>query len=89
MAMTWVSLGGRRSIIFSAGLARARRFGWPLLLGLTVAARSTPPDGPAGAVTYQVLELDGKDACVELPPNLFTNEVVTLEGWVKWRSFGD
>ena len=37
----------------------------------------------------RVLELDGKDSYVELPANLFTNEVVTVEGWVKWRKFGD
>jgi len=39
--------------------------------------------------TNRVLELDGKDSYVELPANLFTNEVVTVEGWVKWRKFGD
>src|SRR5262245_61105910 len=36
----------------------------------------------------RVLELDGRDACVELPANLFTNEVVTIEGWVKCREVG-
>lgn len=36
----------------------------------------------------RVLDLDGKDSYVELPANLFTNEVVTVEGWVKWRAFG-
>ncbi|MCW5552652.1 MAG: hypothetical protein KIS67_10910, partial [Verrucomicrobiae bacterium] len=34
-----------------------------------------------------VLDLDGTDSYVELPPSLFTNEVVTVEGWVKWREF--
>ena len=38
--------------------------------------------------TTKVLDLDGKDAYVELPANLFTNDVVTVEGWVKWRTFG-
>ena len=38
--------------------------------------------------TFHVLDLDGKDGCVELPANLFTNNVVTVEGWVKWRAFG-
>ena len=38
---------------------------------------------------WPVLDLDGKESCIELPPNLFSNNVVTVEGWVKWRSFGD
>ena len=42
----------------------------------------------AQLLSYNVLDLDGKDSCVELPPNLFTNDVITVEGWVKWRSFG-
>ena len=35
-----------------------------------------------------VLDLDGANSWVELPLNLFTNQVVTVEGWVKWRAFG-
>ena len=35
-----------------------------------------------GVERYEVL--DGQDSCVELPAKLFTNEVVTVEGWVKW-----
>jgi signal transduction histidine kinase/CheY-like chemotaxis protein/ligand-binding sensor domain-containing protein/protocatechuate 3,4-dioxygenase beta subunit len=38
--------------------------------------------------TNHVLDLDGTNSWVELPPNLFTNQVVTVEGWVKWRAFG-
>jgi signal transduction histidine kinase/CheY-like chemotaxis protein/ligand-binding sensor domain-containing protein len=38
--------------------------------------------------TEQVLDLDGTNSYVELPPNLFTNAVITVEGWVKWREFG-
>jgi PAS domain S-box-containing protein len=34
-----------------------------------------------------VLDLDGRESYVELPPKLFTNAVVTVEGWVKWRDF--
>ncbi len=34
-----------------------------------------------------VLDLDGNGSYVELPPNVFTNDVVTVEGWVKWREF--
>ncbi len=36
----------------------------------------------------KVLELDGTNSFVELPPKLFTNEIVTVEGWVKWREPG-
>jgi signal transduction histidine kinase/DNA-binding response OmpR family regulator/ligand-binding sensor domain-containing protein len=35
-----------------------------------------------------VLDLDGHDSYVELPPNLFTNQAVTVEGWMNWREFG-
>ena len=49
-----------------------------------VAPLSAQPAGPA----TRVLDLDGKDSYVELPPDLFTNQVVTVEGWVKWREFG-
>ena len=44
------------------------------------------PANPAS--TIHVLDLDGSGSYVELPPKLFTNEVVTVEGWVKWREFG-
>ena len=37
--------------------------------------------------TGRVLDLDGTNGYVELPAKLFTNEVVTVEGWVKWRAF--
>jgi len=37
-----------------------------------------------------VLSLDGTNACVELPSNAFNNlDEVTVEGWVKWESFGN
>jgi PAS domain S-box-containing protein len=42
---------------------------------------------PTG-LSVPALDLDGKDSCVELPPNLFTNQLITVEGWVKWREFG-
>ena len=41
-----------------------------------------------GGLTRHVLDLDGTNSCVELPPNLFTNAVVTVEGWMKWCEFG-
>ncbi len=35
-----------------------------------------------------VLELDGKDSYVELPPNIFNDlDEATVEAWVRWRSF--
>jgi signal transduction histidine kinase/ligand-binding sensor domain-containing protein/DNA-binding response OmpR family regulator len=37
--------------------------------------------------TTRVLDLDGSNACVVLPSDLITNDVVTVEGWFKWRSF--
>ena len=40
------------------------------------------------AVTNHVLDLDGTNSWVELPLDLFTNQLVTVEGWVKWRAFG-
>ena len=53
-----------------------------LLLGLA------PAWGQSQAATSTVLDLDGDESYVELPPKLFTNQVVTVEGWVKWRAFG-
>ena len=36
----------------------------------------------------RVLELDGRGAFVELPPNIFTNLTeATVEVWAKWDSF--
>src|SRR5512135_1713940 len=88
MAMTWVALGDRFSIMFPLGLARVQRLSGPLILGLAVIARSATPDGPSGVSTNHVLELDGTNSFVELPPDSFTNLTeATVEGWVKWRSF--
>ena len=40
------------------------------------------------AATNRVLQLDGTNSYVELPPGAFTNlDEVTVEGWVKWESF--
>ena len=41
------------------------------------------------ASVNRVLDLDGTNSWVELPPDLFTNDVITVEGWVKWREFGN
>src|SRR5262245_58164223 len=43
--------------------------------------------GSAFAQTH-VLDLDGKDSYVELPPNILNDlDEATVEAWVKWRSF--
>ena len=53
----------------------------------TSLTENTPVSLAAGRVS-NVLDLDGTNSWVELPPNLFTNHLVTVEGWVKWREFG-
>src|SRR6185369_13497556 len=55
-------------------------------------AKALPASRTGAATATQftlVLDLDGKDSCVELPPN-FINELTeaTVEGWIKWRRFG-
>ena len=64
------------------------RFASFLSLCVAVGLLAQPGHSPAQSQVWKVLDLDGKDSCVQLPPNLFSNEVVTVEGWVKWRSFG-
>src|SRR5881296_1985690 len=55
-----------------------------LLAALSLAAQPSP--SPAAS---RVLELDGTNSFVELPADAFTNlDEVTVEGWVKWESFG-
>jgi signal transduction histidine kinase/DNA-binding response OmpR family regulator/streptogramin lyase len=54
------------------------------------ASQSAPvkPEPPAAA--NHVLEFDGTNSCVELPPNIFnTLTEATVEGWVKWSSLAD
>src|SRR5437899_2469068 len=42
-----------------------------------------------GAAQTRVLELDGTNSFVELPPNIFDGLAeATVEGWVNWESFG-
>ena len=42
------------------------------------------------AATNRVLQLDGDGSYVEFPPGAFTNlDEMTVEGWVKWESFGN
>ena len=57
------------------------------LLATLFAQLSPLPAQPAA--TRHVLELDGTNSFVELPATAFTNlDEVTIEGWVKWESFG-
>ena len=58
------------------------------LTGNAITVKAQGPWQVAAPALRNVLELDGKDSYVELPANLFTNEVVTVESWVKWREFG-
>ena len=58
------------------------------------AAVPVPPAQPASVAgpftdaSNRVLVLDSKDACVELPPNIFNDlSEITVEGWVKWDRF--
>ncbi len=53
----------------------------------TVAAELPASGEPARL--GNVLDLDGHESFVELPPKLFTNAVVTVECWAKWRDFTD
>ncbi len=40
-------------------------------------------------VTNRVLELDGMNSYLELPPNIFNNlDEATIEAWVKWERLG-
>ena len=43
----------------------------------------------AATAQNRVLQLDGDSDYVELPPNIFNDlDEATIEGWVKWESFG-
>ena len=57
------------------------------LYSLLVLVSSSPVRAQPAASNH-VLDLDGTNSWVELPPDLFTNQLVTVEGWVKWRAFG-
>ncbi|MSU62494.1 MAG: response regulator [Pedosphaera sp.] len=64
---------------------RPTRLFMVLLLLLSVWGLHAQP-----AATNRVLELDGKDSYVELPPNIFNGlEEATVEGWMKWQSLGN
>jgi signal transduction histidine kinase/DNA-binding response OmpR family regulator/ligand-binding sensor domain-containing protein len=59
------------------------------LIGAARVAEARLPTAVQATRSKQVLDLDGTNSYVELPPKLFTNTVVTVEGWVNWRQFGD
>jgi hypothetical protein len=52
------------------------------VLGATAPAQNSATQH---ARTAPVLDLDGNGSYVELPENLSTNAVITVEGWVKWK----
>ena len=59
------------------------------LIGSAKAIVGDTPASLARARVSKVLELDGTNSFVELPSGAFTNlDKVTVEGWVKWESFG-
>lgn len=58
------------------------------LIGNARIAEASSPTAFKMSRSKQVLDLDGTNSYVELPPKLFTNSVVTVEGWVKWRKLG-
>ena len=45
------------------------------------------PSNSTGAPITAALDLDGNESYLELPAKLYTNHVVTVEGWAKWRVF--
>jgi signal transduction histidine kinase/ligand-binding sensor domain-containing protein/CheY-like chemotaxis protein len=60
-----------------------------LLFPSVLSLLSFPFSLSAQPATTGVLDLDGSNACVVLPSGLITNDVVTAEGWFKWRKFND
>jgi PAS domain S-box-containing protein len=63
---------------------------WSVLAPAILGAQAVQPTAaePSPAGTNRVLELDGTNSWVELPPNIFTNLTeATVEVWVKWDRF--
>ncbi len=59
------------------------------LIGSAKTIAGDPAASLAPARVSKVLELDGTNSFVELPSGALTNlDEVTVEGWVKWESFG-
>lgn len=60
-----------------------------LLAGVGLLTQLSALQAQPAATTNYVLELDGKNSYVELPPNIFNHLTnATVEGWVKWNAFG-
>jgi len=56
--------------------------------GCLLAAFSLGAQPSASPATNRVLELDGTNSFVELPPGIFNElDEATVEGWVKWERF--
>src|SRR6266516_6692458 len=61
---------------------------WLSLIALVLSPSFTLRAQPAAP--NRVLELDGTNSYVELPPDVFEDLTqATVEGWVKWDSFRD
>jgi hypothetical protein len=73
----------------SAGFRLAWSCGVLLLFVLVLLSLAQPATLHAQPPPNRVLELDGTNSFVELPPNIFNDLTeATVEGWVKWRDLG-
>ena len=91
---------GTNFVVFSGGLVPDAGPGAHngRLMGSAKLAQVSRPSGPPEPVklagetkpgTNWVLELDGTNSFVELPPNIFNQLTeATVEGWIKWDAFG-
>jgi len=60
----------------------------PLILAALLGGWRLPAQPANPAAANHVLELDGTNSCVELPPGIFAGLTeATVEGWVKWESY--
>jgi len=69
---------------------RGERLDWTLTDTQSAAAGGAekPRILPRAQTDNYVLDLDGSNSFVELPPDIFNHlEEATVEGWVKWRRF--
>ena len=61
-----------------------------LAAGIGLLVQSATLHAQPAATPNHVLELDGTNSCVELPPNIFNDLTeATVEGWVKWSRLGN
>jgi len=83
------SLGYLRRKYITMRLRSILFFG--LLIGAAFFAQLSVLQAEPALANNRVLDLDGTDGTyVELPPNMINNLTnLTVEGWVRWRSFGD